>query len=134
MLTGEDVVGRLYVGTLNGSATPVVLLVSKDGSRLLHVAASVTPDCRTSATAPFDTVPTIEGHGFQLTLTSAITGNRIDLTGSFGANGNASGELRYGWQASLVRTLFGYNANRGGWNRQKALAVAAYLRTQPPSP
>jgi hypothetical protein len=45
----------------------------------------------------------------------------------------ASGELRYGWQASLVRTLFGQQANRGGWNRQKALAVAAYLRNHPPS-
>jgi hypothetical protein len=45
----------------------------------------------------------------------------------------ASGELRYGWQASLVRTLFGPQANRRGWNREKALAVAAYLRTQPPS-
>jgi hypothetical protein len=44
----------------------------------------------------------------------------------------ASGELRYGWQASLVRTLFGQQANRGGWNRTKALAVAAYLRNQPP--
>ena len=44
-----------------------------------------------------------------------------------------SGELRYGWQASLVRTLFGPQANRGGWNREKALAVAAYLRNQPPS-
>ena len=44
-----------------------------------------------------------------------------------------SGELRYGWQASLVRTLFGPQANRGGWNRQKALAVAAYLRNQLPS-
>jgi DNA segregation ATPase FtsK/SpoIIIE-like protein len=43
-----------------------------------------------------------------------------------------SGELRYGWQAAMVRTLFGQNANRGGWNRAKALAVAAYLRTQPP--
>jgi len=45
----------------------------------------------------------------------------------------SSGELRYGWQASLVRTLFGSQANRGGWNRQKALAVATYLRTQPTS-
>jgi hypothetical protein len=45
----------------------------------------------------------------------------------------ASGELRYGWQAAMVRTLFGQNANRGGWNRQKALDVAAYLRTLPPS-
>jgi hypothetical protein len=44
----------------------------------------------------------------------------------------ASGEMRYGWQASLVRTLFGPQANRGGWNRQKALAVVAYLRNQPP--
>jgi len=44
-----------------------------------------------------------------------------------------SGELRYGWQASMVRTLFGQNANRGGWNRQKALEVVAYLRNQPPS-
>src|SRR4030095_3169831 len=44
-----------------------------------------------------------------------------------------SGELRYGWQASLVRTLFGPQANRGGWNRQKAVAVAAYLRNPPPS-
>ena len=46
----------------------------------------------------------------------------------------ASGELRYGWQASLVRTLFGPHANRGGWNREKALTVAAYLPNQPPSP
>jgi hypothetical protein len=45
----------------------------------------------------------------------------------------ASGELRYGWQASLVRTLFGPQANRGSWNRAKALAVAAYLRTHPTS-
>jgi hypothetical protein len=45
----------------------------------------------------------------------------------------ASGELRYGWQAALVRTFFGQGANRGGWNRQKALAVAAYLRKNPPS-
>jgi S-DNA-T family DNA segregation ATPase FtsK/SpoIIIE len=45
----------------------------------------------------------------------------------------ASGELRYGWQASMVRTLFGPQANRGGWNRQKALAVGAYLRNHPPS-
>jgi hypothetical protein len=45
----------------------------------------------------------------------------------------ASGELRYGWQAAMVRTIFGHEANRGGWNRAKALAVAAYLRTQPPS-
>jgi hypothetical protein len=44
-----------------------------------------------------------------------------------------SGELRYGWQAALVRTLFGHEANRGGWNREKALAVADYLRQQPPS-
>jgi DNA segregation ATPase FtsK/SpoIIIE-like protein len=44
----------------------------------------------------------------------------------------ASGELRYGWQASLVRTLFGPHANRGGWNRQKAQAVVTYLRNQPP--
>jgi hypothetical protein len=44
----------------------------------------------------------------------------------------ASGELRYGWQAAMVRTLFGQNANRGGWNRQKALDVIAYLRNQPP--
>jgi hypothetical protein len=44
-----------------------------------------------------------------------------------------SGELRYGWQAAMVRTLFGQNANRGGWNREKALAVAVYLRNQPPS-
>ena len=42
-----------------------------------------------------------------------------------------SGEMRYGWQASLVRTLFGPQANRGGWNRQKALEVVAYLRNQP---
>jgi hypothetical protein len=41
-----------------------------------------------------------------------------------------SGELRYGWQAAMVRTLFGPQANRGGWNRQKALAVGAYLRNQ----
>jgi hypothetical protein len=45
----------------------------------------------------------------------------------------ASGELRYGWQAAMVRTLFGTQANRGGWNREKALAVAAYLRTHPPT-
>jgi DNA segregation ATPase FtsK/SpoIIIE-like protein len=45
----------------------------------------------------------------------------------------ASGELRYGWQAALVRTLFGQQANRGGWNRAKALQVAAYLRNQLPS-
>jgi DNA segregation ATPase FtsK/SpoIIIE, S-DNA-T family len=44
-----------------------------------------------------------------------------------------SGDMRYGWQASMVRTLFGQNANRGGWNRQKALDVVAYLRTHPPS-
>jgi DNA segregation ATPase FtsK/SpoIIIE, S-DNA-T family len=44
-----------------------------------------------------------------------------------------SGELRYGWQAAMVRTLFGHEANRGGWNREKALAVAAYLRTRLPS-
>jgi len=25
-----------------------------------------------------------------------------------------SGELRYGWQASMVRTIFGQQANRGG--------------------
>jgi len=43
-----------------------------------------------------------------------------------------SGEMRYGWQASLVRTLFGPHANRGGWNRQKAQAVVTYLRHQPP--
>jgi DNA segregation ATPase FtsK/SpoIIIE-like protein len=43
-----------------------------------------------------------------------------------------SGEMRYGWQAALVRTLFGQNANRGGWNRQKALDVVAYLRSHPP--
>jgi hypothetical protein len=42
-----------------------------------------------------------------------------------------SGELRYGWQAAMVRTLFGHEANRGGWNREKVLAVASYLRTQP---
>jgi hypothetical protein len=29
--------------------------------------------------------------------------------------------------------LFGQQANRGGWNREKALAVAAYLRNHPPS-
>ena len=45
----------------------------------------------------------------------------------------ASGELRYGWQASLVGTIFGPQANRGGWNREKALAVMAYLRNHPPS-
>jgi hypothetical protein len=33
----------------------------------------------------------------------------------------------------MVRTLFGHEANRGGWNREKVLAVAAYLRHQPPS-
>jgi DNA segregation ATPase FtsK/SpoIIIE-like protein len=44
-----------------------------------------------------------------------------------------TGELRYGWQAAMVRTLFGQQANRGGWNRQKALDVVAYLRSQPPS-
>lgn len=43
------------------------------------------------------------------------------------------GELRYGWQATMVRTLFGHAANRGGWNRQKALDVVAYLRNHPPS-
>lgn len=42
------------------------------------------------------------------------------------------GELRYGWQAAMVRTLFGQHANRGGWNRQKALDVVAYLRSNPP--
>jgi hypothetical protein len=42
------------------------------------------------------------------------------------------GEMRYGWQASMVRTLFGQQANRGGWNRQKALDVAAYLRNNKP--
>lgn len=42
-----------------------------------------------------------------------------------------SGELRYGWQAAIVHTLFGQNANRGGWNRQKALDVVAYLRNNP---
>jgi hypothetical protein len=41
------------------------------------------------------------------------------------------GELRYGWQAAMVRTLFGQNANRGGWNRQKAIDVAAYWRSHP---
>lgn len=44
-----------------------------------------------------------------------------------------SGELRYGWQAAMVRTIFGHGANRGGWNRQKALDVVAYLRSNPPS-
>ena len=44
-----------------------------------------------------------------------------------------SGELRYGWQAAMVRTLFGHEANRGGWNRQKALDVVAYLRNNPPT-
>jgi DNA segregation ATPase FtsK/SpoIIIE-like protein len=44
-----------------------------------------------------------------------------------------SGEMRYGWQVSMVRTIFGHAANRGGWNRQKALDVAAYLRNHPPS-
>jgi hypothetical protein len=44
-----------------------------------------------------------------------------------------SGELHYGWQAAMVRTLFGQDANRGGWNREKALQVAAYLRNHPPS-
>lgn len=43
-----------------------------------------------------------------------------------------TGEMRYGWQASMVRTLFGQNANRGGWNRQKALEVVAYLRNNSP--
>ena len=42
-----------------------------------------------------------------------------------------SGEMQYGWQASMVRTIFGHNANRGGWNRQKALDVVAYLRSNP---
>jgi TetR/AcrR family transcriptional regulator len=42
------------------------------------------------------------------------------------------------WGLSLflvgaITTLFGPQANRGGWNRQKALAVAAYLRDHPPS-
>lgn len=41
------------------------------------------------------------------------------------------GELRYGWQAAIVRTIFGQHANRGGWNRQKALDVVAYLKNQP---
>lgn len=45
-----------------------------------------------------------------------------------------SGELRYGWQAAMVRTLFGQGANRGGWNRQKVLDVVAYLRNNPPTP
>jgi hypothetical protein len=44
-----------------------------------------------------------------------------------------SGEMRYGWQAAMVRTIFGQHANRGGWNRQKALDVIAYLRNQPSS-
>lgn len=44
-----------------------------------------------------------------------------------------NGELRYGWQAAMVRKLFGHHANRGGWNRQKALDVVAYLRSNPPS-
>jgi hypothetical protein len=39
-----------------------------------------------------------------------------------------SGEMRYGWQAAMVRLLFGHEANRGGWNRQRALEVVAYLR------
>lgn len=39
-----------------------------------------------------------------------------------------SGELHYGWQAAMVRTLFGQQANRGGWNRQKAFDVVTYLR------
>jgi S-DNA-T family DNA segregation ATPase FtsK/SpoIIIE len=45
-----------------------------------------------------------------------------------------SGELRYGWQAAMVRTLFGPEANRGGWNREKVLAVAKYLKNHPSSP
>ncbi len=45
-----------------------------------------------------------------------------------------SGELRYGWQASMVRTIFGHEANRGGWNRQKALDVVAYLKNHPATP
>jgi DNA segregation ATPase FtsK/SpoIIIE-like protein len=44
-----------------------------------------------------------------------------------------SGEMRHGWQAAMVRTLFGTSANRGGWNRQKALDVMTYLRHQPPN-
>ena len=44
-----------------------------------------------------------------------------------------TGEMRYGWQAQLVKTIFGANANRGGWNRAKVLAVVAYLRNYPPS-
>ena len=43
------------------------------------------------------------------------------------------GEMRYGWQASMVRTLFGHEANRGGWNRQKVLDVMTYLRNHPPT-
>jgi hypothetical protein len=41
--------------------------------------------------------------------------------------------MRYGWQASMVRTIFGHGANRGGWNRQKALDVVKYLRSNLPS-
>lgn len=43
------------------------------------------------------------------------------------------GEMRYGWQAALVRTLFGYEANRGGWNRKKAFDVVGYLKNNPPT-
>ena len=42
------------------------------------------------------------------------------------------GEMRYGWQAAMVRTMFGYEANRGGWNRKKAFDVVSYLRSNPP--
>jgi hypothetical protein len=44
-----------------------------------------------------------------------------------------SGEMRYGWQAAMVRMLFGQHANRGGWNRQKSLEVVAYLRSNLPA-
>lgn len=44
------------------------------------------------------------------------------------------GEMRYGWQAAMVRTIFGYEANRGGWNRKKTFDVVAYLRNHPPIP
>lgn len=41
-----------------------------------------------------------------------------------------TGEMRRGWLAQSVRTIFGPHANRGGWYRTKVLA---YLWNYPPS-
>jgi hypothetical protein len=45
-----------------------------------------------------------------------------------------SGEMRYGWQAAMVRTLFGQQANRGGGiAKRRSLSSLTYATIRQPS-